>query len=144
MMYILYYYYINILIPTFNSWIILSTNNFIVSMIIFFPLSHFFPFWRKKQKPNYKHTKKNTISPISKTLTLKDIKNLKLNGATILDLSKKQKPETLIVVVKKKSMMGNCKSIYSCTTYVRHTSRKRRTWRENSQTLRKKIRCIFF
>ena len=69
-------------------------------MMIFFPLSHFFPF-EEKTKPNYKHTKKNTISPISKTLTLKDIKNLKLNGATILDLSKKQKPETLIVVVKK-------------------------------------------
>ena len=143
MMYILYYYYINILIPTFNSWIILSTNNFIVSMIIFFPLSHFFPFWRK-QKPNYKHTKKKYYFTNLQNSYFKDIKNLKLNGATILDLSKKQKPETLIVVVKKKSMMGNCKSIYSCTTYVRHTSRKRRTWRENSQTLRKKIRCIFF
>jgi hypothetical protein len=57
----------------------------------------------KKNKTQYKHTKKNTISPISKTLTLnfEDIKNLKLNGATILDLSKKRKPETLIVVVKK-------------------------------------------
>merc|ERR1712129_595063 len=100
----------------------------------------------EKTKPNTNIQKKNTISPISKTLTLnfEDIKNLKLNGATILDLSKKRKPETLIVVVKKKSMMGYCKSIYSCTTYVRHTSRKRRTQRENSQTLRKKIRCIFF
>jgi len=126
-MYILYYYYINILIPTTFKFLNNSLHkNFIVSMMIFFPLSHFFPF-EEKTKPNYKHTKKNTISPISKTLTLKDIKNLKLNGATILDLSKKQKPETLIVVVKKKSMMGNCKSIYSCTTYVRHTSRKRRT-----------------
>merc|ERR1712203_608960 len=87
----------------------------------------FFPFLKKKNKnPITNIQKKNTISPISKTY-FKDIKNLKLNGATILDLSKKQKPETLIVVVKKKSMMGNCKSIYSCTTYVRHTSRKRRT-----------------
>ena len=101
MMYILYYYYINILIPTFNSWIILSTNNFIVSMIIFFPLSHFFPFWRKKQKPNYKHTKKKYYFTNLQNSYFKDIKNLKLNGATILDLSKKQKPETLIVVVKK-------------------------------------------
>ena len=100
-MYILYYYYINILIPTFNSWIILSTNNFIVSMIIFFPLSHFFPFWRKKQKPNYKHTKKKYYFTNLQNSYFKDIKNLKLNGATILDLSKKQKPETLIVVVKK-------------------------------------------
>jgi len=58
---------------------------------------------KKKQNPIQKYKKKNTISPISKTLTLnfEDIKNLKLNGATILDLSKKRKPETLIVVVKK-------------------------------------------
>jgi len=70
--------------------------------MIFFPLSHFFPF-EEKTNPNTNIQKKNTISPISKTLTLnfEDIKNLKLNGATILDLSKKRKPETLIVVVKK-------------------------------------------
>ena len=102
MMYILYYYYINILIPTFNSWIILSTNNFIVSMIIFFPLSHFFPFWRKKTKTQLQTYKKKYYFTNLQNSYFKDIKNLKLNGATILDLSKKQKPETLIVVVKKK------------------------------------------
>ena len=61
----------------------------------------FFPFWRKKQKPNYKHTKKKYYFTNLQNSYFKDIKNLKLNGATILDLSKKQKPETLIVVVKK-------------------------------------------
>lgn len=117
-MYILYYYYINILIPTFNSWIILSTNNFIVSMIIFFPLSHFFPFLRKKQKPNYKHTKKKYYFTNLQNSYFKDIKNLKLNGATILDLSKKQKPETLIVVVKKNQWWA----IANLFIHVRHMS----------------------
>jgi len=70
--------------------------------MIFFPLSHFFPF-EEKQNPIQTYKKKILFHPISKTLTLnfEDIKNLKLNGATILDLSKKRKPETLIVVVKK-------------------------------------------
>lgn len=70
-------------------------------MMIFFPLSHFFPFEEKNKTQLQTYKKNTTISPISKTLTLKDIKNLKLNGAMILDLSKKQKPKTLIVVVKK-------------------------------------------
>jgi len=68
--------------------------------MIFFPLSHFFPF-EEKTKPNYKHTKKYYYFTNLQNSYFKDIKNLKLNGATILDLSKKQKPETLIVVVKK-------------------------------------------
>merc|ERR1711971_1098156 len=50
---------------------------------------------------NYKHTKKKYYFTNLQNSYFKDIKNLKLNGATILDLSKKQKPETLIVVVKK-------------------------------------------
>jgi len=87
----------------------------------------FFPFLKKKTKTQLQTYKKKYYFTNLQNSYFKDIKNLKLNGATILDLSKKQKPETLIVVVKKKSMMGNCKSIYSCTTYVRHTSRKRRT-----------------
>ena len=119
MMYILYYYYINILIPTFNSWIILSTNNFIVSMIIFFPLSHFFPFWRKtKTKTQLQTYKKKYYFTNLQNSYFKDIKNLKLNGATILDLSKKQKPETLIVVVKKNQWWA----IANLFIHVRHMS----------------------
>lgn len=53
-----------------------------------------------RRKNPYKHTKKILFHQSPK-LQLYDIKNLKLNGATILDLSKKHKPETLIVVVKK-------------------------------------------
>ena len=118
MMYILYYYYINILIPTFNSWIILSTNNFIVSMIIFFPLSHFFPFWRKKNKNPITNIQKKYYFTNLQNSYFKDIKNLKLNGATILDLSKKQKPETLIVVVKK----INDGQLQNLFIHVRHMS----------------------
>lgn len=95
--------------------------------MIFFPLSHFFPF-EEKNKTHYKHTKKNAMYFTNlHNSYFKDIKNLKLNGATILDLSKKQKTRIPNSCCKKKSMMGYCKSIYSCTTYVRHTSRKKRT-----------------
>jgi len=60
-------------------------------------------------------------------------KNLKLNGATIFHWilsSKKTKQKRLLSCCKnyktnkKKSMMGYCKSIYSCTTYVRQKKRK--------------------
>jgi len=102
MMYILYYYYINILIPTFkflNNSLhkqLYSQYDYLLSTIPFFPFLK-----KKKQKPNYKHTKKKYYFTNLQNSYFKDIKNLKLNGATILDLSKKQKPETLIVVVKK-------------------------------------------
>ena len=78
----------------------------------------FFPFWRKKQKPNYKHTKKKYYFTNLQNSYFKDIKNLKLNGATILDLSKKQKPETLIVVVKENQWWA----IANLFIHVRHMS----------------------
>jgi len=116
MMYILYYY-INILIPTLflNN----SLHKQLYSQYDLLSTIPFFPFWRKT-KPNTNIQKKNTISPISKTLTLnfEDIKNLKLNGATILDLSKKRKPETLIVVVKKNQWWA----IANLFIHVRHMS----------------------
>ena len=62
----------------------------------------FFPFLKKKTKTQLQTYKKKYYFTNLQNSYFKDIKNLKLNGATILDLSKKQKPETLIVVVKKK------------------------------------------
>jgi len=61
----------------------------------------FFPFLKKKTKTQLQTYKKKYYFTNLQNSYFKDIKNLKLNGATILDLSKKQKPETLIVVVKK-------------------------------------------
>ena len=61
-----------------------------------------------------------------------------------MDLSKKQKTQNPNSCCKKKSMMGYCKSIYSCTTYVRHTSRKRRTWREKFSKLLGKRYGVYF
>jgi hypothetical protein len=71
-LYILYYYYINILIPTtFNSWIILSTKQLYSQYDDLLSTIPFFPFLKKKQNPNTNIQKNTTISPISKTLTLK-------------------------------------------------------------------------
>jgi len=63
--------------------------------MIFFPLSNYF------EEKTHTNIQKKLLFHQSPKLQLYDIKNLKLNGATILDLSKKHKPETLIVVVKK-------------------------------------------
>ena len=78
----------------------------------------FFPFLKKKTKTQLQTYKKKYYFTNLQNSYFKDIKNLKLNGATILDLSKKQKPETLIVVVKKNQWWA----IANLFIHVRHMS----------------------
>lgn len=117
MMYILYYY-INILIPTLflNNSLhkqLYSQYDYLLSTI------PFFPFLKKtKTKTQLQTYKKKYYFTNLQNSYFKDIKNLKLNGATILDLSKKQKPETLIVVVKKNQWWA----IANLFIHVRHMS----------------------
>lgn len=77
----------------------------------------FFPFWRKN-KTQYKHTKKKYYFTNLQNSYFKDIKNLKLNGATILDLSKNKKPKKPNSCCKKNQWWA----IANLFIHVRHMS----------------------